>query len=86
MKTKIVQTTITTMSEDRIVESTSSTECFVLEADPGKVLKNITTGVITRACVCLTKKAKLADYIEIADPLILVEVESKPPISTKTLK
>ena len=32
MKTKIVQTTITTMSEDRIVESTSSTECFVLRA------------------------------------------------------
>ena len=41
MKTKIVKTTITTMNEDRVVESTSSSESFVLEADPGKVLKNI---------------------------------------------
>jgi hypothetical protein len=73
MNIKIVQTTITTMREDRTVESTSSTESFVLEADSGKVLKNIATGEIIRSRVCVTKKAKLADYTEVADPLIIQE-------------
>lgn len=86
MKTKIVKTTITTMNEDRVVESTSSSESFVLEADPGKVLKNITTGAITRSLVCVTKKAKIAEYIEIADLAIVVEVGPQNPTSTRTLK
>ena len=73
MTTKIIKTTTTIMREDRTVESTSSTESFVLEADPGFVLKNVTTGELTRSRVCVTKKAKLADYIEIVDPLIIPE-------------
>ena len=86
MKTKIVQTIITTMQEDRTVISTSSTESYVLEADSGKVLKNITTGTITSACVCVTKKSKLADYIEIDDPSKIREVEPKRSTSPGTLK
>lgn len=73
MTTKIIKTTTTIMREDRTVESTSSTESFVLEADPGFVLKNVTTGELTRSRVCVTKKAKLADYIEVVDPLIIQE-------------
>lgn len=75
MNIKIVQTTITTMREDRTVESTSSTENFVLEAEAGKVLQNITNGEIIRSRVCVTKKAKLADYIEVTDPLLPKEVD-----------
>lgn len=86
MKTKIVQTTITTMQEDRTVISTSSTESYVLEAEAGKVLKNTITGTITRACVCVTKKAKLADYIEIEDPAKVREVEPKSSTSLGALK
>ena len=73
MTTKIIKTTTTIMREDRTVESTSSTESLVLQADPGFVLKNVTTGELTRSRVCVTKKAKLADYIEVADPLIIQE-------------
>lgn len=73
MTTKIIQTTITTMKEDRTVESTSSTESFVLEAASGFVLKNTTTGELIRSRVCVTKKAKLADYIEVVDPLVIQE-------------
>lgn len=73
MTTKIIKTTTTIMREDRTVESTSSTESFVLEADLGFVLKNVTTGELTRSRVCVTKKAKLADYIEVVDPLIIQE-------------
>lgn len=77
MNIKIIQTTITTMREDRTIESTSSTESFVLEAIPGFVLKNTTTGEITRSRVCVTKKTKIADYVEIVDPLVIQkEVDS----------
>lgn len=82
MHIKIVQTTITTMREDRTVESTSSTESFVLEAETGKVLQNIATGEIIRSRVCVTKKVKIADYVEITDPLLPVEVDLLESTST----
>lgn len=70
MTIKIVQTVIITMTEDRKVESTSTTENFVVEADTNKLLKNIKTGQTTKG-VCVTKKSKIADYIEIDDPSVL---------------
>ena len=73
MKIKIIQTTTTIMNEDRLVESTSTTESFVLEAEEGKVLKNIKTGQIIRSRVCVNKKTKAADYTEINDPNVLLE-------------
>lgn len=75
MKIKIVQTTTTIMSEERIIESSSITENFVIEPEAGKVLKNIKTGQIIRSRVCVNKKTKTADYIEVADPNVLLVVE-----------
>lgn len=73
MKVKIIQTTMTTMDENRNIESTATTENFVIEPEKGKILKNIKNGKITRAYVCVTKKSKIADYIEIDDPSVLKE-------------
>lgn len=73
MKIKIVQTTTNILTEDRQVESTSITETFVIEAEKDKVLKNIKTGQIIRSLVSVSKKSKIEDYVEIADPIILLE-------------
>lgn len=73
MKIKILQTTTTILTEDRQVESTYTNETFILEAEKGKVLKNIKTGQVSRSRVCVTKKSKLDEYIEINDPNVLLE-------------
>ena len=73
MKIKILQTTTTILTEDRQVESTYTNETFILEAEKGKVLKNIKTGQVSRSRVCITKKSKLDEYIEINDPNALLE-------------
>ena len=73
MKIKILQTTTTILTEDRQVESTYTNETFILEAEKGKVLKNIKTGQVSRSRVCITKKSKLDEYIEINDPNVLLE-------------
>ena len=73
MKIKILQTTTTILTEDRQVESTYTNETFILEAEKGKVLKNIKTGKVSRSRVCVTKKSKLDEYIEINDPNVLLE-------------
>lgn len=73
MKIKILQTTTTILTEDRRVESTYTNETFILEAEKGKVLKNIKTGQVSRSRVCITKKSKLDEYIEINDPNVLLE-------------
>ena len=73
MKIKILQTTTTILTEDRQVESTYTNETFILEAEKGKVLKNIKTGQVSRSRVCITKKSKLGEYIEINDPNVLLE-------------
>ena len=75
MKITIVQTTTTIMNEERLIESSSVTENFVIEPEAGKVLKNIKNGQIIRSRVCVNKKAKTADYIEVADPNVLLTVE-----------
>ena len=73
MKIKILQTTTTILTEDRQVESTYTNETFILEAEKGKVLKNIKTGQVSRSRVCITKKSKLDEYIEINDSNVLLE-------------
>lgn len=73
MKIKILQITTNILTEDRQVESTSITETFVIEAEKGKVLKNIKTGQISRSLVSVSKKSKIEEYVEITDPNILLE-------------
>ena len=68
MKIKILQTISNVFSENRNLESTSSTECYVLQAEEGKLLKHSKTGKTTRYAVCVQKKRNIADYIEIDDP------------------
>lgn len=68
MKIKFLQTISNVFSENMDLESTSSTEYYVLQAEEGKLLKNSKTGKTTRYAVCVDKKRKIADYIEIDDP------------------
>lgn len=76
MKIEIIKTTTTIMSEDRVIKSSSSTENFRIIPDTNKIIKNIKTGQITRAHVCVNKKNKIADYIELDDPVLLKLEES----------
>ena len=68
MKIKILQTISNTFSEDGTLESSYSSEQFIIRADEGKVLKNIKTGEITSSLVCLNKKEKIKNYIEVEIP------------------
>ena len=65
MKISIIQTTTNILDLDRNIKSSSVTEAYVVEPELNKALKNIKTGEIILTRVCVTKKSKLADYIEI---------------------
>ena len=64
------------MNEERVIESSSSSETFRIIPEKNKILKNIKTGQITRAHVCVNKKSKVADYVELDDPALLKYEES----------
>lgn len=68
MKIKILQTISNTFSEDGTLEYSYSSEQFTIRADEGKVLKNIKTGEITSSLVCVNKKEKIKNYIEVEIP------------------
>lgn len=68
MKIKILQTISNTFSEDMELEKSIVSESYLLQADAGKLLKHSKTGKTTRYTVCVNKKSKIADYIEIDDP------------------
>lgn len=76
MKIEIIKTTTTIMNEERVIESSSSSETFRIIPEKNKILKNIKTGQITRAHVCVNKKSKAADYVELDDPVLLKYEES----------
>lgn len=76
MKIEIIKTTTTIMNEERVIESSSSSETFRIIPEKNKILKNIKTGQITRAHVCVNKKSKVADYVELDDPALLKYEES----------
>jgi hypothetical protein len=65
---KILQTISNTFSEDGNLESSYSSEHFVIKAEDGKLLKNLKTGEITSSLVCLNKKDKIKNYIEVEVP------------------
>lgn len=67
---KILQTISNTFSESGKLESSYSSEQYVICAEEGKLLKNIKTGDITSSLVCLNKKDKIKNYIEVEVPSI----------------
>ena len=70
MTINIIQTVTNTLNEDRTLKSSYTIETYLLTPGEGKVLKNIKTGEIIKARICLNKKIKIADYIEIEAPSI----------------
>lgn len=71
MTIKILQTISNTLTLDGKLEQTHTSEIYTLKPDEGKVLKNILTDEITRCIVCVNKKNKIQNYIEIDDPSAL---------------
>lgn len=72
MTIKIMQTITNILSETGELERTSKAETYVITPTSGKVLKNIKTNRITRYPVCVNKKSKIADYVEIEDSSALL--------------
>lgn len=72
MKTTIIQTITNILNEDRTIKSSTINESYVLTPEEGYVLKNIKTGEIVKTKICVTKKTKLNNYIEIKDPNTLI--------------
>lgn len=69
METKLIRTTILTMDLDENLESTFTTDTFMITTTGTKVLKNRKTGdIIMSGRVCVNSKDKIADYIEIENP------------------
>lgn len=72
MKIKLITTTTTIAdAQTMLIESSTSTESFVVEPSEGKVLRNKKTGEITRSRVCLYNKNKAENYEEIDDVVVL---------------
>ena len=68
MTTTIVQTITNILNEDGIIQYTSSVESYVLTPAENKALKNTKTGEIITTRICINKKIKISDYIEIDKP------------------
>lgn len=66
MEIKIIQTITNTLSEDRELLKSTSTEVLVLAPSEGKALKNITTGEIFYRPINIGTKLNLKNYIEIS--------------------
>ena len=73
MTINIIQTITNTLNEDRTIKTSSTIETYLISPAEGKVLKNIKTGQISRSLVSVSKKSKIEEYVEIADPSILLE-------------
>ena len=63
-----IQTITNILDEAGIIKSTSKVESYILTPAENKVLKNIRTGEIITTRICVTRKAKISDYIELEDP------------------
>lgn len=67
MTINIIQTITNTLNEDRTIKTSSTIETYLISPAEGKVLKNIKTGEIIKSKICLNKKVKIEDYIEVDD-------------------
>lgn len=63
-----IQTITNILDEAGIIKSTSKVESYILTPAENKVLKNIRTGEIITTRICVNRKAKISDYIELEDP------------------
>jgi hypothetical protein len=68
MTINIIQTITNTLNEDRTIKTSSTIETYLISPAEGKVLKNIKTGEIIKSKICLNKKVKIEDYIEVEVP------------------
>lgn len=68
MTINIIQTVTNILNEDRSIKSSSTVEAYLLIPAEGRALKNIKTGEIIKTKLCLNKKVKLQDYIEVDMP------------------
>ena len=68
---KILQTISNTLTLDGQLERSYTTESYTIRPEEGKLLKNILTGEITSCMVCVNKKNKIQNYVEIDDPSVL---------------
>lgn len=68
MTINIIQTVTNILNEDRSIKSSSTVEAYLLIPAEGRALKNIKTGEIIKTKLCLNKKVKLQDYIEVDIP------------------
>lgn len=65
---KRIQTISNIFNESGELESSVTTEQYTIEVSRGKLLQNIKTGEVTTCLVCVNKKEKINNYIEIDDP------------------
>lgn len=63
-----IQTITNILDEAGIITSTSKVESYILTPAENKILKNIRTGEIITTRICINKKIKISDYIEIDKP------------------
>lgn len=68
MTINIIQTITNILNEDKTLKSSSLIETYLISPSEGKVLKNVKTGEIIKTKICLNKKIKINDYIEINKP------------------
>ena len=66
-----IQTISNTFMESGELESSIVAEQYTMEPEKGKLLKNLKTGALTACLVCVNKKEKLNNYIEVEDPSAL---------------
>ena len=66
MKITIIQTTVKTFNEARVLLATRLNESYLLEPDAGNLLRNKRTGQRFPASVCVNQECKIADYEEVA--------------------
>ena len=63
-----IQTITNIFTEENVLQSTSTVDSYILTPAKGKVLKNIKTNEIISTKICVTRKAKISNYIEVEDP------------------
>lgn len=72
---KRIQTISNIFTESGELESSTTLEQFTLQPEGEKLLKNIKTGAVTAGVVCVNKKNKLNNYIEISHKVDSLENE-----------
>jgi hypothetical protein len=70
MKTTIVHTQTTLMSEDREILAIREHENYLIEPDAGMILKHKSTGQLYYSGLCVNQQHKIQQYEEIKDPRV----------------